>query len=142
MTDDILMNKIETIRRCLKRINEEYRGYENELDSNYTKQDSIILNLERASQATIDISTHLIRLGKLGVPKTSREVFELLKENQIISSETAEQMKKMVGFRNIAVHDYQNVSLEIVKSILKNHLVDFEMFINDIKKHRNRSENN
>ncbi len=142
MTDDILMNKIETIRRCLKRINEEYRGYENELDSNYTKQDSIILNLERASQATIDISTHLIRLGKLGVPKTSREVFELLKENQIIFSETAEQMKKMVGFRNIAVHDYQNVSLEIVKSILENHLVDFEMFINDIKKHRNRSENN
>jgi len=132
MKDDIVINKIETIKRCLSRINEEYISFENELESNYTKQDSIILNLERAAQASIDLSTHIIRLRSLGVPKTSRDVFSLLKENNIITLIISEQMKKMVGFRNIAVHDYQNISLDIVKSILDNHLVDFEYFIQEI----------
>ena len=131
--DDILVNKTTTIRRCIKRINEEYRGHEQELEDNYTRQDSIILNLERASQASIDLSSHLIRIKKLGVPKTSREVFKLLQEQHIISSETAEIMKKMVGFRNIAVHDYQNISLAIVKNIIEYHLSDFERFIKDIQ---------
>ena len=131
--DDILVNKTATIRHCIKRINEEYWGYEQELEDNYTRQDSIILNLERASQASIDLSSHLIRIKKLGVPKTSREVFELLQEQHILSSETAETMKKMVGFRNIAVHDYQNISLAIVKNIIEYHLSDFERFIKDIQ---------
>ena len=131
--DDILVNKTATIRRCIKRINEEYLGHEQELEDNYTRQDSIILNLERASQASIDLSSHLIRIKKLGVPKTSREVFELLQEQHILSSETAETMKKMVGFRNIAVHDYQNISLAIVKNIIEHHLSDFEGFIKDIQ---------
>lgn len=131
--DDILVNKIATIRRCIKRINEEYQGHEQELEDNYTRQDSIILNLERASQASIDLSSHLIRIKKLGVPKTSREVFEILREQHIISAETAETMKKMVGFRNIAVHDYQNISLAIVKNIIEHHLSDFEHFIKDIQ---------
>lgn len=132
MKDDIIINKIETIRRCLSRINEEYLTFENELENNYTKQDSIILNLERAAQASIDLSTHIIRVRRLGVPKTSRDVFSLLKESNIIRLITSEQMKKMVGFRNIAVHDYQNISFDIVRSILDNHLVDFEGFIQEI----------
>jgi hypothetical protein len=49
MKDDIIINKIETIKRCLNRIKEEYLGSEKELENNYTKQDSIILNLERAA---------------------------------------------------------------------------------------------
>jgi len=132
MKDDIIINKIETIKRCMSRINEEYVSFENELENNFTKQDSIILNLERAAQASIDLSTHIIRVRNLGIPKTSRDVFSLLKASNIIRTVTSEQMKKMVGFRNIAVHDYQNISLDIVKSILDNHLIDFESFIQEI----------
>ena len=132
MKDDIIINKIETIKRCLSRINEEYVTFEDELESNYTKQDSIILNLERAAKASIDLSTHIIRVKNLGIPKTSRDVFSLLDASKIITSTTSEQMKKMVGFRNIAVHDYQNISLDIVKSILTNHLIDFECFVQEI----------
>ncbi len=132
MKDDIIINKIETIRRCLRRIGEEYINFEDELKNNYTKQDSIILNLERAAQASIDLSTHIIRINRLGVPKTSRDVFTLLEESHIISAKTSEKMKKMVGFRNIAVHDYQNISLDVVKNILDKHLIDFECFIQEI----------
>jgi uncharacterized protein YutE (UPF0331/DUF86 family) len=132
MIDDIIINKTETIRLCLKRIREEYINFEGELQSNYTKQDSIILNIQRAAQASIDLSTHIIRVNKLGVPKTSRDVFTLLESSNILSINISEKMKKMVGFRNIAVHDYQNISFDVVKSILDNHLIDFENFIQEI----------
>ena len=132
MKNDVIINKIETIRRCIKRVNDEYIGHEESIDSNYTKQDSIILNLERATQACIDVSTHIIRINNLGIPKTSRDVFTLLEENNILGKEISEEMKKMVSFRNIAVHDCQNISLDIVKSILTNNLVNFETFIGDI----------
>ena len=41
-------------------------------------------------------------------------------------------MQGMVGFRNIAVHDYQNLNLEIVVAIVEKHLGDFEDFIREV----------
>ena len=72
---DVVLNKIQTIERCLKRIREEYVGSEDIFEKNHTKQDSVILNLERASQASIDIATHIIKTKSLGLPNTSRELF-------------------------------------------------------------------
>lgn len=133
MIDDIILNKIETIKRCIDRINEEYVGFEDEFYQNYTKQDSIILNLERLSQATIDISTHIIRVEEFGIPKTSREVFVLLEQNRVLSKDISYSMQKMVGFRNLAVHDYQNLNLDIVVAIITNHLKDFEKFVKEVQ---------
>lgn len=133
MIDDVIINKLETIKRCIGRVNEEYFGFEDEFYENYTKQDSIILNLERLSQATIDISTHIVRVEKFGIPKTSREVFVLLEENKILSKDISHSMQKMVGFRNLAVHDYQNLNLDIVVAIVTNHLKDFDRFIKEIQ---------
>jgi len=133
MVDDIIINKIDTINRCINRIKEEYINSEDEFYSNFTKQDSIILNLERVSQATIDLSTHIIRVEKFGIPKTSRDVFILLEQNNILSKNTSKSMQSMVGFRNLAMHNYQNLNLDIVVSIINNHLIDFQDFIKEIK---------
>ncbi len=129
---DIVLNKIQTIERCLRRIREEYIGHEEHFEENYTKQDSVILNLERASQASIDIATHIIKTKNLGLPNTSRELFTLLLDANIISEHTCRRMQGMVGFRNIAVHDYQNLNIEIVVAIVERHLGDFEAFIKEV----------
>jgi len=71
---------------------------------------------------------HLVRLHRLGLPQESREAFDLLEQAQRVSPELAAQMKKMVGFRNVAVHDYQRLSLEIVRSIVVEQLDDFLAF--------------
>ena len=131
---DVVLNKIQTIQRCLKRIKEEYIGHEESFESNYTKQDSVILNLERASQASIDIATHIIKTRNLGLPNSSRELFNMLLDAGIISENICKQLQGMVGFRNIAVHDYQNLNIEIVVSIVENHLTDFELFIKEVFK--------
>lgn len=129
---DVVLNKIQTIERCLKRIREEYVGFEDSFEENHTKQDSVILNLERASQASIDIATHIVKIKGLGLPNSSRELFDLLLENGIISEVICKQMQGMVGFRNIAVHDYQNLNLEIVVAIVEKHLGDFENFVKEV----------
>ena len=53
MPDDVVLNKSAVIERCLARIREEYQGYEAELMTDFTRQDSIILNLLRACEAAL-----------------------------------------------------------------------------------------
>jgi uncharacterized protein YutE (UPF0331/DUF86 family) len=128
MVDDVLLNKIASIERCLKRVEEEYRGHEQELHSNFTRQDSIVLNLLRACEASVDLAMHLVRTKKLGLPQESREAFTLLEQAGMLSTEHAARMRAMVGFRNTAVHEYQKLSLDVVKAILEKHLDDFRRY--------------
>lgn len=123
--DDVLLNKVAIIERSLQRINEEFVGYETELETNFTKQDSITLNLLRACEAAINSAMHVVRIKKLGVPQSSRHAFELIEQAGLLDITTANQMKAMIGFRNTAVHDYQKINFAIMRSILTNRLVDF-----------------
>lgn len=77
---------------------------------------------------------HIVSEKKLGIPQTRREVFDLLFQGNIIGRDMAEKLKVMVGFRNIAVHDYQSVNLEIVQNIIDKHLDDLKRFLNIVMK--------
>lgn len=123
--DEILLNKSTTIDRCLKRIREDYQD---DFQTNLTKQDAVILNIERACQAAIDMTTHVIRIKKLGVPQSHRDAFEKLEKEGFISAELSDNLKAMAGFRNIAVHDYSNLNLDVVINIIDNHLQDLQTF--------------
>jgi len=98
MVDDILLNKAAIIERCLKRIGEEYVGHEVELESDFTRQDSIVLNLQRACEAAIDAAMHLVRVHRLGVPQSSRDAFVMLEKSGCLAGELAASMQSMVGF--------------------------------------------
>lgn len=128
MADDILINKASVIERCLQRIREEFGGDEKNLKNDFTKQDSIVLNLERACEACIDIAMHIVRIRKLGVPQESREAFDMLEKDGLIPKSLSRKLKAMVGFRNIAVHDYQGLNLDVVQSIIKKDLKDLKKF--------------
>ncbi|MGB3684137.1 MAG: DUF86 domain-containing protein [Rubrobacteraceae bacterium] len=128
MADEVVLNKTAVIERCLERIAEEYKDSEGELETDYTRQDAVVLNLLRASEASIDLAMHTARVEKLGLPQESREAFSLLEESGWIQPDLSHRMQAMVGFRNVAIHDYQKLRLEILKSILENHLDDFRDF--------------
>ncbi len=127
MGNDVLYNKIDIIERCIKRINEEYENNPNNL-KNYTKQDSIILNIQRACEASIDLAMHVVSEKKLGIPQNSRDAFEVLNSNNIISNSLTKKLKAMIGFRNIAVHNYQAVNLNVIQEIIHKHLKDLTEF--------------
>ena len=129
MVNDVLINKAAIIERCLKRIEEEYSGHEAELETNFTRQDSILLNLQRACEASIAAAMHVVRSNKLGIPQESREVFQMLLDANFVDDNLKNRLQAMVGFRNIAVHDYRSLNLDIVKSILDERLGDFRAFV-------------
>lgn len=128
MMDNTLLNKSETLSKCLKRIEDEYREHEHDFTVNFTVQDAIMLNLERAIQACIDAGAHIIRKQNLGIPQANREVFEMLFEHGYISNELSLSLQQMVGFRNILVHDYKRINLDIVVTIIKEKVADIDKF--------------
>lgn len=129
---DIIINKVATIERCVARAREEYTKDPATFSSDYTRHDAAILNIQRACEAALDIGQHLVRREGLGVPQSSRDVFTLLQDAGWIDAAMADVMKRMVGFRNIAVHDYQALQSAITVAVIKNHLDDFLAFSNAI----------
>lgn len=125
--NDVILNKTTTIERCINRIQEVYAGNPENL-KDFTKQDSIILNIQRACEASIDLAMHIVSERKLGVPKASRDGFRLLQEADLLDATLAKTLMNIVGFRNIAVHDYQALELDILEAILEKHIGDFKLF--------------
>ena len=134
MKNDVVLNKISVIERCKKRVLDVYDQKPENL-KDYTKQDSIILNIQRACEACIDLAMHIVAQERLGLPQTSRDAFDMLESSSIIDEEIAKRLKAMVGFRNIAVHDYQTINLNILEQIVEKHLEDFTDFTKQILKY-------
>jgi len=128
MADDVCLNKVAIIERCMDRVRDEYRAAGGNLAQDLTRQDSVVLNLQRACEAAIDLAMHVVSRRRLGVPQESREAFDLLRDAQIIEPDLAARLSRMVGFRNIAVHDYQKLDLAILTSIIAHHRNDFTEF--------------
>ncbi len=125
MADDVLINKAAVIERCVARARDEYARDPATFATDFTRQDSAILNIQRACEAALDMGQHLIRRDRLGVPQSARDVFTLLAGAGRIDRELAEGLRRMVGFRNIAVHDDQALQLPITVSIIERHLDEF-----------------
>lgn len=134
MADDVILNKAASIERCLQRILEEYAGNNQNLLANQTKQDAIILNLQRACETAIDLAMYVVNQRRLGAPQESRDAFTLLQTAGILPADLATRMQRMVGFRNIAVHEYTRLNLEVVHSIITKQLDDFRAFSSTIVK--------
>ena len=134
MADDVVLNKAASIERCLQRILEEYAGDNQNLTANQTKQDAIILNLQRTCETSIDLAMYVISQRRLGIPQDSRDAFTLLQTGGILPTELATRMQHMVGFRNIAVHEYTRLNLDVVHAIITKQLDDFRTFSSTIVK--------
>ncbi|MDC6167102.1 MULTISPECIES: type VII toxin-antitoxin system HepT family RNase toxin [unclassified Roseateles] len=128
MADDVLLNKAATIERCVARAREEYAAAGAGFASDFTRQDAAILNIQRACEAALDMGQHLVRRERLGVPQSARDVFALLAQAGWIEPSLADALKAMVGFRNIAVHDYQALLLPITVKVITAHLDEFLQF--------------
>lgn len=135
MHDDVLVNKAATVERCVARAREEFNANPATFSTDLTRQDAATLNIQRACEAVLDMGQHLVRRERLGVPQSARDVFELLSRAQWIDAPMADAMKRMVAFRNIAVHDYQSLLLPILESVITTHLDEFLEFTQVVLRH-------
>ena len=113
--DNVVLNKAAIIERSLKRMKEEYT-FNPELN-NYTHIDAMILNIERACQAAIDMAQHLVAVNHAGMPQASADAFILLKKANILSDDISKAMISMTGFGNAAIHEYQEMDMDILRAI-------------------------
>lgn len=128
MDREVVEQKLESLRRCLRRIETKCPTDAATLVADIDFQDIIALNLSRAVQISVDIGAHLIAGMEVPPPDTMGQTFDLLAQEGVLNNELASSLKKTVGFRNIAVHNYENINWDIVHSIVKYHLVDFSEF--------------
>lgn len=131
---DVVLAKSAAIQRCLKRM-KGTTGLDPNSIEDMDKQDIFVLNLQRAVQAAIDLATHIVASEGLGLSETIRDNFKLLDNGGIINEDLTHKMVSMVGFRNIAIHEYQASDKDILKSILSNNLKDLELFYTTVLLH-------
>jgi uncharacterized protein YutE (UPF0331/DUF86 family) len=124
---DLILAKVDSIQRYLRRIQDSTKGSPASLSS-LDVQDIFVLNLQRSIQLSIDLAAHIVNAKGLGLPKTLKHSFRLLERNAIIDTRLCEKLEKMVGFRNIAVHDYRTIEPNFLRDILQNDVEDIEGF--------------
>jgi uncharacterized protein YutE (UPF0331/DUF86 family) len=126
--DQVLLRKAQTIERCIARARQEFEASSGNFLNNLSHQDAAILNLQRACEAALDMAQRIISQNGWGIADSSKDLFALLHRRQALSAELAASLVRMVGFRNLAVHDYQELDIAIVQAIIQNQsqdLLDF-----------------
>lgn len=132
MDREVIEQKLESVRRCLQRIKEKCPPSADILARDLDAQDILALNLSRAVQLCVDIGAHIVAGKNVPPPATMGQTFDVLAELGIISEELALRMKNAVGFRNIAVHNYDAINWQIVHAIATRHVGDFTDFARSV----------
>jgi uncharacterized protein YutE (UPF0331/DUF86 family) len=122
---DAILGKISNIRNCLFSI-KKATGLDPATLTDQFTQDVFVLNLERATQACIDMANLLIAQNGYELPRSYKHSFAILEANSVLGPDLTERMKRMAGFRNIAIHDYVKLDIKILQAILTKNLADIE----------------
>lgn len=134
MDETIIFEKLESLRRCVRRIEEKRPETVEELKASPDLQDIISLNLTRAVQVAVDIATHILSDSESPAPETMGQAFQQLAEAGVIPDAIASRMIAAVGFRDVAVHSYRSINWDIVHAISHDQIEDFRSFAKNVNK--------
>ena len=125
--NDVVLAKLASIRRCLRRIRD-VTGGDPARVQDIDVQDIVVLNLQRAIQAAIDLAAHVISQRGWGLPDSLKAHFTILARETVIDADLCGKLEAMVGFRNIAIHDYEALDVDILTRIVAERLPDLDAF--------------
>jgi uncharacterized protein YutE (UPF0331/DUF86 family) len=130
--NEVLAQKVASLQRSVARAREARAEAGADFRTSYNLQDAAVLNVIRACDTAIDLANMLIRRRRLGIPGESRESFAMLARERAIPLDLGERLQKMIGFRNVAVHQYRDLDLDIVEAVIASHLDDLLTFARTI----------
>lgn len=131
----IIAQKLESIRRCLERVASRCPTSADALANDIDAQDIVVLNVSRAVQLCVDIASHIVADTQRPAPATMGEAIEELHLLGAIDRETATRIRKAIGFRNIATHNYEAMNWAIVYAVCTTGLADFKTFTRQVASH-------
>lgn len=120
--------KITSLQRCVSRAREIHAAAGENFRSDHDRQDACILNVIRACETAIDLASMVVRARHLGMPAEARELFATLEREQVIPADLGARLRAMVGFRNLAVHQYREIDLNIVERVIREDMDDVLTF--------------
>ena len=118
----VIEEKLISLNRCLDRIKLHTPATVEALQTDFDAQDIISLNLQRAVQISVDIAAHILTEQLHEQTSTMAETFLALSKHGLLDSHLASRLAKAVGFRNIAVHEYDTLDMNILYSIITNEI--------------------
>jgi len=131
VADDVVVQKLASIDRCLASVRRYVADDLGRL-ADPMVLDAVVLNLQRACELAIDAACREVSRRGLGVPADSGDAFTILERDAVLSPAVAERMRRMVGFRNIAVHEYRRLDPVIVRTVVEHRLGDFEALCREL----------
>ena len=129
---DLILAKAASVKKRLNRINQKRQIEKSLFLEDLDCQEIILFNLQMAIQECVDIASHIISEEGWGVPGSTNEMFYLLEENSYLDRDLTEKMVKCVGFRNILVHEYTRIELDLVHEIAEKDIHDLERYLKAI----------
>ncbi|MGB9721805.1 MAG: type VII toxin-antitoxin system HepT family RNase toxin [bacterium] len=96
--------------------------------------------LQLAVECVIDVGEILISNLNLRKPEDARDVIDILGEKGIIPDEFAYKFGPITGFRNILVHNYIRIDLDLVYKFLTEKLDDFNQFVKYVSQYLLKSK--
>lgn len=124
----MILSKIASVRQCLQRI-KDVTNLDPKSLANIDKQDLFVLQVLRITELLISMASHIVSIKNYGLASFYKDNFIILRERAGLNSELCQQMCNMVGFRNIAIHEYKKLDLKVMQLILSKNLIDVEDFI-------------
>ena len=126
--EDVVLAKASHVRRTVETIRSLSRP-ENAGLKDWIRDNVTVLNLQRAVEALLDLASHLISANGWELPRDGRHAFAILRSHGLLTEPEQGLASAMVGFRNVAVHDYAVLDVEIVRGIARDRLGDLESLV-------------
>ena len=93
---------------------------------------SIERGLQLAAQNALDVASHICSaLGQ--APTTYRDAIDGLVDAGVLPADFGERFRRVAGFRNVLVHGYLEVDLELVAAVLNEQLTEFDAFARHVE---------
>ncbi len=132
MTDpDLIAKKLAFIETCVSQLRRLARP--DQIATDVREERFVEHTLQLAIQAALDVASHIVSDDRLGEPNSNYELFDLLRGAGWIDEPQRAILRKMAGFRNLIVHGYATVDLEIVRSVVENNLDDLLSYVGAIR---------
>jgi len=129
---DLIITKAGTVKAHLDRIADKVGTNLQLFIRDVDRQDIVAFNLHLAVENCIDIAAHIISENGWGVPGSASEMFYLLEEKGFVESALTERMIKAVGLRNLIVHEYGDIDLKRLFTIVREDLNDLTVFLSTV----------
>ncbi len=132
MTDVALIGKrLAFIETCLRELRD--LADASRLPHDIRERRFVEHTLQLAIQAALDTASHIVSDERLGEPRTNRQLFDLLVQGDWLPADLLPRLDAMTGFRNVLVHGYTDVDLDVVADVLDHHLPDLEAFVGHVR---------